>query len=273
LIRLWLVVLVAWLAQNARASDDAYEEWERLHEALLIESVDGDLLGAMRMYESLERRLRPDGQNHQILARALYRLGRANYELGDFQNAALKLRDCIRISQDIACKMLITEIALAEDAVRSLPVRWDFRNRQHGFVLIPGHGAMSVQTEEADSHLLWALHSTLGEADKLVLAFLNPKSTPQSMRMAAQTTRSPALLQIVLVDVYGHEYQPAEGVIKLSQEQRVYDISLSDIVSTTDSKRPNQPIDIDRLELRDISSILGGAAQPNRIKLQWFEVR
>jgi len=114
-------ILLVWLSFGAAAED--FRAWQGVHEGLLIESADGDLVAAARWYESLIASV-PD--NDPARAELYYQLGRARYALGDVPGAqtALAVAQADPLLEERA-SVLLDQIEAQKNPIRTLPYTMD----------------------------------------------------------------------------------------------------------------------------------------------------
>ena len=269
-MRFALIAALCTLFQTAYSAE-YLEEWERLHEALLKESADGDLDGALIIFESLAGRLSSSPETGPILAEALFQLGYGYAKQGNTDLARVKLKECIRVSGSPRCRHLLSKIALDENALKELPVRWDFDNRQHGFVLIPGIGSVQVEVQEGSSHLKWSLPSG-SNPDVLALTMNEPKPGPRKVRLSAYLAQGERLIYPVVEDQSGQRYVLRSGPLLIGTTPQTYEFVFRDFVGLDKPTVTLRSADFYQLELHERR--VGGATELDQtmLHIQWFEM-
>jgi hypothetical protein len=269
----WVFGLVFVLCPATSLGADYLNEWQNLHEALLMESLDGDLDAAIMVYEGLAGRLPATPQTGPILAEALYQLGSGYEKHDDLDRAKLKLRECIRVSGSSQCRHALSVIVLQENAVPTLPIQWDFSSNEHGFVLMPGYGAMTVTKENEVPTLRWDLPSG-SIPDFLAIAIKDEARKLGKILFRAKAVKNNYLLHIVAVDGNGHRYTLKQGrPLNLRQTYSEIELETKDFVLLENTEIQLGANLIDRIEFHVRQPASGNPQITGAILLQWFEAR
>lgn len=269
-LRTLLATVLCLLIVDAHATE-YQQEWERLHAALLAESVDGDLEGAIATFEALAGRLSATTETGPILAEALFQLGYAYVKKGDTDRARAKLRECLRVSGSERCRHLLSKIALEENAISTLPLRWEFNDNQHGFVLIPGTGSVRVSGDTRNNWLKWSLPEG---SNPDVLAFsIRPEALPaKRARFVAYVQRGERLVYPVIEDDYGNRFTLSDGPLELTETPKEYELNLREFVGLD---APNRTLNLQhfyRFEFHERTMPDTKANGSSTLVIDWFEV-
>ena len=265
------LLFFASLISGPAYAEDYQQYWEQLHEALLKESVDGDLDGALKIYDYLGVHLSPLEETGPILVEALYQLGYGHFKKGELEKARVKLKECIRVGNSERCRQLLSRIALQANAVTTLPIRWDFDDRQHGFVLLSGVGAVTVVQQDEVSALKWAW-PTGQNSDTLAIRIDGRQSPPRKARLFAGLERGRRLLYPVAEDRNGQRFVLKNGPIQLSDVPRLFEFSFRDFVSLTENQKPLRIEDIYLLEFHERRINEGADPEHSALRIEWFEL-
>ena len=266
----WLAVLLGSVTLDAQANE-YQQEGERLHAALLTESVDGDLAGAIETFEALAGRLSANSETGPILAEALFQLGYAYVKQGDTERARTKLRECLRVSGSARCRHLLSKIALDENAISVLPKRWEFSDNEHGFVLIPGTGSVRVSGNSDGNWLKWSLPEGTNPD---VLAFsIRPEALPaKRARFVAYLQRGERIVYPVVEDKYGIRFTHKRGPLVITETPREYELNFRDFVGLEDPSLPLNPEYFYRLEFHERTLPNAQSNPSSTFIIDWFEV-
>ena len=268
-----LTVLTALLGAGSfdAKANEYQQEWERLHAALLTESVDGDLAGAIETFEALAGRLSANSETGPILAEALFQLGYAYVKQGDTGRARAKLRECLRVSGSGRCRHLLSKIALDENAIDALPKRWEFGDNDHGFVLIPGAGSVRVSGNTNGNWLKWALPEGVNP-DALAFS-IRPEALPaKRARFVAYLQRSERIVYPVIEDKYGSRFTLKRGPLEFTDTPREYELNFRDFVGLEDPSLTLNPDDFYRLEFHERTLPNAQSNPSSTLIIDWFEV-
>ena len=260
------------LLVTAQAQDQE-ESWTALHTGLLVESLYGDQERAIGLYSSLRGSLPSDDTTRTD---ALLLLGRAQIELGRYDDAQETFRECIRIlGTGNACSETLKLVALEQQSVTSLPVVWTFDDRTHRLVLFSERGSLRLADDASNSVLVWT--PTRGEtrrSDILALGFRRPTPPPRELRIRARATGSTSL-QPFVSDRMGHGFTlPASRqIIRLTTTFREYVIPLRDLEPVDRRDALFDPMEIHRIELRDVTALLEPGRYAHQILIDRLEIR
>ena len=266
-----LVILLLSLVCTSAQAEDYQQYWEQLHEALLKESVDGDLDGAIKMYDYLGVHLSPLEETGPILVEALYQLGYGHFKNGETEKARIKLKECIRVSNSERCRNLLSRIALGANAIDTLPLRWDFEDRQHGFVLLSGVGSVTVVKQDEVSALRWALPS--GQNPDTLAIHINTQGTkPQKARLFASLERGERLIYPVAEDRNGKRFVLKKGPLQVNAVPRLLEFSFKDFVALSDDKDPLNLDELYLLEFHERRVNDSRESEHSALRMDWFEL-
>jgi len=244
---------------------------EYLHAALLTESVDGDLAGAIETFEALAGRLSASSETGPILAEALFQLGYAYVQRGDTARARTKLRECLRVSGSERCRHLLSKIALDENAISSLPRRWEFSDNEHGFVLIPGTGTVRVSGSSDGNWLKWSLPD--GPNPDVLSFSIRPEALPaKRARFVAYLQRGERYLFPVVEDKYGVRFTLNRGPLALGITPQEFELNFRDFVGLDNPDLILDTNDFYRLELHERDLPNTQSKESSTLVIDWFEV-
>jgi hypothetical protein len=270
---LHVVLALTALITTAHADDDM-QNWRSLHDALLVESVDGDLRGAVRAYERLVRTLPAHDRTY---AEAVFWLARARYELGDADQARAALLDGIRTgSCRVRCFELLGRIEKEAYSVRELPTRWTFDSPDHGFIHPWSYDDLgTIRIEEIGSHgpvLVWATSVNVRRADRLVVSFRDLKGPGVSrIRFSFGATNLEPVIRLIAVDIHGRQFVADKGMRVPAGSTREVDVAVTDFVSVDGEKRALVPTELAELLLADVSALEGDTTGPTEYLIDNFE--
>lgn len=263
-----LLLALAW-------SSEPFETWQAVHEAMLRESLDGDLDAAEARYTDLVHNVLPSGD--PALARALLQLGRVRDLSGNTNGAREALDACVATGMAKApCLDLRAEIDLEADAVRSVPVHWTFDDAQHGFLHPRAYrdkGVMKIETvqDSGESVLAWVKTVDAIRDDMLVVGFQQPSPPPRSLRMQLTSVELDATLRIEVEDVDGHRYTTSAISLDKGVPQDVR-LSVSALRPLDEESPPVRGAELHRMYLVDVSGTFGQVGT-NVLRLDDFQVR
>ena len=270
---MWVLAL---LASTALGQEAARANWDNHHSAQLVEAGDGDLQAAAKAYETLVReKLASDDP---ILGQVLFSLGRARYLMGDIDRAREALNEGIRTNTcHDPCNDLLSQLELEQNAIKVLPVRWNFDSPDHGFfhpwVFDKNKGSIRIDGDDNPA-LLWETTVDPREGDMLVVGFDHPKPVPTVIRLKMQSEYMAAQVEIVVIDEAGNEYIPSGGRYPVPSKMVMkIELSLDDLVPVDPTSPPFEPARINRFEIRDVSASAGAPQGQNFLYIDDFEVR
>ncbi len=243
----WLWLSRAWAGgdQGARMA-----WWETLHDARLIEAVDGTADVAVRYYESL---LAEDdlAQDDPLRGEILVALGEARLALGQTDAAMRALRGATA-HEGVAerAAVLLARMALAEGQVRSLPYRANFEDE--------GVGGWVRAGEHASHGPLRAERSP----DRLLLAVGDVGLRRMGFRVRPE--QRPVRLRVRLSDGGGQAWDAAE----IACPQGVW----TTVELSAAALRASQG-NVRLIEVSDISGAALGSRGPNLIRIDDVEMR
>ncbi|MCB9680296.1 MAG: tetratricopeptide repeat protein [Alphaproteobacteria bacterium] len=275
--------ILPWLLGAALAQDPASDGgrltpqdwWVMVQRARFLDSLDGDPRAAVERYQDLVHNELPAGD--PALSEALYWLARARWSIGEADAARDALDQCIRSGIDKArCTELRSRIDLEEESIRTVPTRWTFDNADHG-VFHPrsywDKGTIRLITDVEGSCLVWDTQVDPVKEDRLVVGFHAPQPPPRTIAFRLRSGEIRAVIEIELVDVYGHRYTTRLPTATLPVREWVrVQIDLSDTTPLDPDGPPLDPSDLYRLVLRDMTAITGATGR-NELRLDDFEVR
>lgn len=268
---LQLGATLAALLGAAEATATEVETWERLHDALLGEAVDGLTEQVRDDYQLMSQNLSADDPARGL---ALYWLGRSQYALGQLTEARESLKECIRLghSRD-PCLELLGRMELERESVDEVPVHWAFDDANHGFIhpWRYGHkGSLRIESMAGDPALAWTTKVTPQEDDQLVVGFKQPWPPPDGVRFDVTSTVD-SHLRIVIYDVFGRKYTPGPFVVRAGKTQ-VVNLEFSALAGFDAAQAPLDPTRIDRLVIQDVTAYLSRATGPNTLYFDDFMV-
>lgn len=249
--------------------------WDLLDDALLVESIDGDLAAAARVYEQLVR-------NHPIedpsRGEAFLALGRARWQLDQSDRAREALLEGIRTGACLArCQDLLGRIALEEQSITSVPIRWTFDDANHGVFHpwpLDARGTIRLAQVDGETVLAWRTLIDARDGDQLVVGLRHPDPPPRLLRLRVRSEDTDAWLQVVVVDDLGRAYTSPQGAFWAPVgrwAQLELDLGSVDAVDATASAL--DPARISRIQIRDVSAIEGAPSGPNTLLVDDVEVR
>lgn len=269
--------LLLWLSLSALAED--FRAWQGVHEGLLIESADGDLVAAARWYESLIASV-PD--NDPARAELYYQLGRARYALGDVPGAqaALAVAQADPLLEERA-SVLLDQIEAQKNPIRSLPYLMDLS--QPSF---PWRRAWSrddragldvvILGDSNDRALAWHTVIESQDNDQIELRFAEGADQPREIVLTMRTSDFPAWLLVVAIDDKGRAYTspnlvevPVEDWSRVSIAPQ----EMTPFVSGEGASSPPRPTSVRALILRDVTSSWSSDRGPNHLYVGGTEVR
>lgn len=266
---MWAALLLAWSAGAA-------EGWALLEDALLVESVYGDLESAARTYEQLVRRLAVDDPSR---AEALLALGRARAELGEPDLARAALLEGIRTASCLdPCQDLLGRIELEQESITRIPVRWTFDDADHGFFhpwQFDDKGTIRLERTRAnDMELVWSTVIDIRKGDQLVVGFRRPQPTPRRVQFEVRSEATDAWLQVIFIDDHGRSYAVETGAFWVPVGRTTFvDVDLQTLHPIDPLDPPFDPGRVSRLQIRDVSAVEGARPGPNTMYLDDFTVR
>lgn len=265
------VAAAALGAEPARA-------WETLHDARLVEAVDGTPEVAALYYEELVGELTP---GHPLYGTAWYWLGRTRWGLGDADGAVLALRNAQRDEAVRAqATALLGRIGLKQRAIRSLPALFVFDGGDTGAFVrdwdTVGGTELVARGVMGRTALAWETLVQAGEADHISAA-LEGGGRISAVRFLVRARAFPAELRVTVSDGAGARY--SAPVIQVpTGEWLLVDLPAGDFRSTDGARdgggnalRPSDPVRL--LEIEDLSGLLSPGRGNNTLYLDDFEVR
>lgn len=259
----------------ALAHGDDRENWFELHDAMLVQSVDGDLEEAARRYERLVRDLPDDDRTR---TEAIYRLAQARYAQGELDAARDALHDRVRKEVCRArCQDLLGEIALEVDAVATVPTRWTFEEPDHGIThpwTHQGQGSIRIATPvgEEDPALVWSTTVDRRGVDRLVVGFAEPTPPPAGVRFHLQSEARDAWIRVSAEDDLGRVFQVPDPEGVPARGGRVLEFRFADMRTASPDGAQLDPATLTRLRIADVTALEGGETGPNELILDDFEV-
>ncbi len=227
-----LLPMVALIAGAPALAQDQVG-WEAAGQALLVESLDGNLARAQQAYENLlNASLTGDDPMRPRILLALARVYQAQ---GDMDSAEDALKACVQSGIDRqACLREIGRLTIEQEAITRVPVQWTFDNPEHG-VLHPrqywDQGSIRLAEVNGEAALMWTTPLAPLNADKLVVGFDEPRPTPRQVILRASTLRGPAELSVQVETLDGHRYMLPHGNLKLTAgEWQTYFMSYSEFI-------------------------------------------
>ncbi len=258
----WLWLSSAWAGgdQGARMA-----WWETLHDARLIEAVDGTADVAVRYYESL---LAEDdlAQDDPLRGEVLVALGEARLALGQTDAAMRALRGATA-HEGVAerAAVLLARMALAEGQVRSLPYRANFEDEGVGGWVRAGehasHGPLRAERGPEGGWLAWPTRAERSP-DRLLLAVGDVGLRRMGFRVRPE--QRPVRLRVRLSDGGGQAWDAAE----IACPQGVW----TTVELSAAALRASQG-NVRLIEVSDISGAALGSRGPNLIRIDDVEMR
>lgn len=278
LLLLALIAPLAGAAPNQRIATGR-ENLDALEDALLAESVYGDLQGAARTYEQLVRTLSVEDPSR---AEALFALGRVRAELDEPHAAREALLEGIRTGSCLdPCQELLGRIELEADSITTLPVRWTFDDSDHGFFhpwQFDDKGTIRLErTTAADAQsntaLVWHTIIDIRKGDQLIVGFRRPTPEPRTLAFSARSRVSDAWLHVVILDDFGRTYALPTGAFWVPVERTVrIEVDLNEVHPVDPVHPLLDPGRINRVQIRDVSAVEGAPPGPNTLYLDDFTV-
>ena len=254
-------------------------QWEQLHDALLIEAIDGDLESASEAYTVMVRNIEV---GRPARSAATYWLGQARWSLGDVDGARDALREGIRTaSSRPACLDVLDEIELEQGAVSSLPIRWRFDEPDHGFVH-PWYmrDKASIRIERGTRSgpaLSWTTHLDVSDArrdDQLHLGLHLEDSPPNRLRFITWAEDDPAWIRLLFIDDAGRTWvQDTESdALELRPgEPALVSVRFADLVPQ-DHDGPFVAADLRRVVVQNVTAFYGPSSTNTHIFIDDFEM-
>lgn len=269
--------LLLWLTLSAFAED--FRAWQGVHEGLLIESADGDLVAAARWYESLIASV-PD--NDPARAELYYQLGRSRYALGDVAGAqaALAVAQADPLLEERA-SVLLDQIEAQKNPVRALPYTMDLAQPSFPWRRAwsrDDRAGLDVVTlgEQGERALAWRTVIESQDNDQIELRFAQGADQPREITLRLRASDFPAWLLVVAIDDKGRAYTlpnlievPVENwsVIQFTPQE------MTPFVSGEGASSPPRPASVRALILRDVTSSWSSDRGPNNLYVGGMEVR
>jgi hypothetical protein len=241
----------------ASAQDDARRAWEHAHDALLLESLKGDLAAARARYTDLLQRELPAGD--PSLALVQFHLGEVLWALADIPSAREVLDACIRGGvEKTRCLELRSRIDLEADAVHVVPTVWTFSDENHGFLLphmFRDHGSIRIVTQEGRSELAWETQVEDADPAWLALGFRDPVPAPRTVYLRMQAVGFDAMVELIFEDLDGNRYSPPgpNPRLPLGMWTDIM-VNISDLVPVDDSAPPLDPKRLHRMFVKDTTN-------------------
>ena len=269
------IILGLFLAVSAQAQslDVGHEELQR---TLLLEAITGDYDSAILSYERLVRSRAATGE---VRAQALYRLGAARYAIGDRDGAVEALLKGIRTGEcGPACHLMLGQIKLETESVRTIPTRWTFTDGNPG-IFHPWEfdqkGSIRIQTaaESPNPALIWETIVDVQSGDSLTVGFRAPSPVPSRISFKMQADGRAGSVRVRVLDVNGQEYQLDQPVFRITTEEaNLIVVVLDKLVPVSPGDPEFVPAEISALFIDDVSARNGTAPGPNRLYLDDFSV-
>lgn len=242
-----------------------------LYDAMLAEAAWGDLDAAVATYKRLSRSL-PD--RDPVATEALFWLGHALDQRGSAEEAREALIGGIATGRCDGCRALLERIAIDEESVTVVPVRWTFDDARHGFFhpwTLQDAGAIRLAPgPDGDPALEWTSMAEARRPDQLVVGFRSPSPPPVGLRFEITAADRPALLQLWAQDADGRVYTLPEPVVLAPGAPRPVAVTLAALAPA----EPGPPLDPARLSRVVLVDVTGGRQPgPHRVWLDDFEVR
>jgi hypothetical protein len=258
-----MIPLAAWgIAWAGGPPDAEHRYWQ----AQLLEAADGDLPGAIGIYDDLSRTLEGKSEFAELRARALLAKGRAHLTLGQLDPARQAFEACRRITTSglaavdtSACVHGARRVALEEGAFRVVPTTWTFDDGAHGFVLFSERGSTAVEGRPGKMSLVWSQDVDNQRAPELAASVRTDGRPVQTIRLTIRA-EGRSVLELLVVDEQNRAYSLAGKVLMPDGKPRTLDIRLSDL-EPLDPTWP--PLDVQRvawIRLRDAT----GATFPDQ---------
>lgn len=254
-----------WFAFRALASERA--AWDALYDAMLAESLDGDLTLSEARYNALVQGLPAE---HPLHGESVYLLAMTRWTAGHVDDARETAMSGIRAgSCRSRCTDLVARIDLDRAAIRTVPTLWDFSG-EHGVFHPWEHadqGAIRTLagTGPSDGDLEWSTEVSVRESDELVFAFDHPSPAPERIQLTVRSTDFEAWLRLWAVDDTGREYVLGSSVRIPTDESVELGVRLADARPLDGRPEPLDPARLSRVWIRDVTHLSGTGTGPNTL--------
>lgn len=254
------------VAQERPSVADRSHAWDGLHDALLVEAVDGTPgVAAQLLQETLEDLAPGD----PFRAEVLFWLGRSQLEVGREADALATFREAAGLSQrGDAAREAIAALELLSKQVRHLPFTCTFDEDPCGVVRSwVGSDKGGVQLRDAGDAvvLAWDTNVEASETDHLRLA-LAPGLKLRRVTLHARATRFPADLRFTIVDASGARFS-APMVRVDSGSWTAWSVSLADFGPVEPGTLGDSPREARVLVIEDLTALLSTDRGTNTILL------
>jgi tetratricopeptide (TPR) repeat protein len=258
-------------ATAVAAPAEMHEHWTRFWAAKLMESADGDIERAARIYDELASLQVANSNDLRI--RALLALGEVRKNQGNLQGAQSAYERCRALgASSVAqlntgtCLEQLRKVLVRKNALRKLPVHWTFDDGTHGFVLFGQNGSIQL----TDGTMVW-VQTVDDHLPFLVVGFNKLSTPPEGMRMSVRSDKSTANLSLFVHDSFGNLYLEREA-FRVGGNLQTIDVQFSNFTPWNESMPPLDPSSIVELQLRDTTKLLQPEANTHNIVLDSFEL-
>jgi len=268
----WLLGLAAmWTLPSWAGPTEMHKQSTRFWAAKLSVSADGDLRRAAQIYEDLSQL---EGTETATLRReALLQLANVRLNQGDLLGARAAFERCHRINTSgeanintEQCLLGARKVAVRENAVTSLPVKWTFDDENHGFVVFGQGGTTTVD----QGSLVWRqeLDQYVG---RLVVGLRVPNSEPVGIRLSVRAEAVAANLSMIVKDQVGNVYWEPKPFLA-GARTRTVEVRFKDLTPWDESMPPIDPNVLVEIQLLDTTELLQSTQQTPIIIIEEFEI-
>ncbi|NCG21997.1 MAG: hypothetical protein GWP91_23525, partial [Rhodobacterales bacterium] len=177
-----------------------------------------------------------------------------------------------------ACHLMLGQIKLETESVRTIPTRWTFTDGNPG-IFHPWEfdqkGSIRIQTaaESPNPALIWETIVDVQSGDSLTVGFRAPSPVPSRISFKMQADGRAGSVRVRVLDVNGQEYQLDQPVFRITTEEaNLIVVVLDKLVPVSPGDPEFVPAEISALFIDVVSARNGTAPGPNRLYLDDFSV-
>jgi hypothetical protein len=243
------------------------EIWAALHDARLLESLDGDPEGAIAIYELLLEDLE---SGTELWEQCILSMGRARMNMGDLdgaRSALLLLTDRSSVKQD--ARAMLVRIEMQQRKVGSLPYVDPIGIGQSKWIRGWTRGALDDLhfTDEPEPCLAWELQVVHSQTDFIVLSLGVLEQRPERMEITVRSREFTSRIIVVLEDHDGGQWR-SEILDIPTGDWTTIDVDLNALIRLSGENRMPDPRRLRSLIVQDMTGQVSAQQGSNRIEIK-----
>jgi hypothetical protein len=243
------------------------EVWAALHDARLLESLDGDPEGALTIYELL---LEDMESGSELWEQCIFSIGRARMSQGDWDGARAALSqitDRSEVKQDV--RAMRVRIEMQQRLVASLPYVDPIGLGQSNWIRGWTRGSLDDLhlVDAPEPFLAWELQVVQSQTDFIVLGLGALERRPEGMEITARSREFSSRIIVVLEDHDGGQWR-SEILEIPTGEWTTTQIDLMGLIRLGGERRLPDPRRLRALIIQDMTGQISGQQGSNRIEIK-----